>query len=242
MLRALVLILLLANAGFWAWRQGWLEPLHGTIGARPDGEREPERLARQVHPERVQLVTPADGGTARPAAESASAAEAASAAASAAETTVEAACLEAGPFDARALSAAQALVQVLLPAESVKVRALTAGSWWVAIGPFPEAELLPKKKEQLRRIEVPSEEARVSPGSSPVLVLSRHDSRDAAEAELKAWNGRGVITARVIDATAGVPHALRVAQADAKQQVLLVALPSEKLGGHRFEPCLVETP
>jgi pyruvate/2-oxoglutarate dehydrogenase complex dihydrolipoamide acyltransferase (E2) component len=242
MLRWLVLILLLANAGFWAWRQGWLEPLHGTIGARPEGEREPERLARQVHPERVQLVNLAAGATARPAADGASAAAAAASAASATGSAAETACLEAGPFDAGALNAAQALVQVLLPAESIRVRALTAGSWWVAIGPFPEAELLPKKKEQLRRSKVPSEEARVSPASSPVLVLSRHDSREAAEVELKVWNGRGVITARVIDATAAVPHALRVAQADPKQQILLLALPSEKLGGHRFEPCLVETP
>ena len=56
MLRALVLVLLLANAGFWAWRHGWLEPLHGAIGARPEGEREPERLTMQVDPDRLRLI------------------------------------------------------------------------------------------------------------------------------------------------------------------------------------------
>ena len=56
MLRSLVLVLLLANAGFWVWRQGWLEPLHSAIGARPEGEREPERLAMQVDPDRLRLI------------------------------------------------------------------------------------------------------------------------------------------------------------------------------------------
>jgi hypothetical protein len=63
MLRALVLALLLANAGFYAWRAGWLAPLHGVIGARPEGEREPQRLERQVDPQAIELV----GGADRPA-------------------------------------------------------------------------------------------------------------------------------------------------------------------------------
>ena len=55
MLRALVVALLLANLGFYAWTQGWLE---GPIGLRAQAEREPERLAHQVHPELVRVVTP----------------------------------------------------------------------------------------------------------------------------------------------------------------------------------------
>lgn len=239
MLRALVLILLLCNAGFWAWRHGWLQPVHSVIGARPEGEREPERLARQVHPERLQLALAPDG-PAPLAAGAASSPDAAASAASAAEASAATACLEAGPFDAAALAAAQTVVRVLLPADSVTARPLAKGSWWVAMGPFAEAGQLTRKKDELQRRDVPSEEARLTPAGSPLLVLGRHDSREAAEAELASLNNRDVRSARVVDARAAAPQALRVANADADQQLLLSALPGEKLGGHRFEPCPVD--
>ena len=53
MLRWLVGLLLLANLGFWAWSGGALD---GWVGARAQGEREPERLAQQVRPESIRLV------------------------------------------------------------------------------------------------------------------------------------------------------------------------------------------
>lgn len=55
MLRGLVVLLLVANAVFFAWTQGWLAP------ALPDpqaGEREPERLSRQVRAEQVTVLSP----------------------------------------------------------------------------------------------------------------------------------------------------------------------------------------
>lgn len=53
MLRALILLLVLANLAFLAWTQGLLSPL-----ARPpmSSEREPERLNLQVQPERVTVL------------------------------------------------------------------------------------------------------------------------------------------------------------------------------------------
>ncbi len=227
MLRALVLVLLLANAGFWAWRQGWLAPLHPLIGARPEGEREPGRLALQVHPERVQLASAA--------APAASAEPAASAASEPAPPAL--ACLEAGPFDAAGLAAAQAVLQVLLPAEAASVRRLDAGTVWIALGPYAEAAPLRQKREELRRLSLAPETARLAADGAPYLVLERHDSRDAAEAALKALAERGLRNGRIVDAGASAPRALRVAAADANQQLLLAALPADKLGGHRFEPC-----
>jgi hypothetical protein len=222
MLRALVLLLLLANAGFWAWSQGWLAPLNASIGARPEGDREPGRLALQVHPERIQPV--------------ALAASAPPVAASAAEPPPV--CLEAGPFEPKALAQAQATLQPLLPADSLSVRAL-GGAWWIVMGPYPEAGQIAKKLAQLRQRGLSAEEARLpAPGASgPALVLSRHDSQTQAETELKALATRKVFTARVLDASAVEPSALRVAQADLALQQQLAALTPEQLGDRRFEPC-----
>ncbi len=54
MLRALLLLLLLANAAFFVWSQGGFG---NAGGAATGGEHEPDRLARQVNPEAVQLLS-----------------------------------------------------------------------------------------------------------------------------------------------------------------------------------------
>jgi hypothetical protein len=55
MLRLLVALLLAANGLFYAWSQGWLDTLTGT---RAQGEREPQRLQKQVNPEAVKVLPP----------------------------------------------------------------------------------------------------------------------------------------------------------------------------------------
>ena len=51
MLRLLVLLLVVANLGYWAWADGHLREL----GLGPPVEREPERVARQLHPEALKV-------------------------------------------------------------------------------------------------------------------------------------------------------------------------------------------
>lgn len=232
MLRALVLLLLLANAGFWAWRQGWLEPLHGAIGARPEGEREPERLTMQVDPDRLRLI-PAEAASAPVV--PASAAAPASAPPSAPPT----ACLEAGPYSTAELTIAEAAVKAALPDVGWSEREL-ATTWWVAMGPFAETEQLQKKRDELQRRSIAPELASAAPGSAPLLVISRHDSRAGAESELTTLLDRGVRTARVVNASVPL-RLLRVAQASEAQQAALAALPADKLRGKAFVPCPVET-
>src|SRR5206468_6335808 len=55
MLRWLVALLLLANVAFYVWSQGWLDDV---VGVRARGDREPERLTRQFHPEVIKILTP----------------------------------------------------------------------------------------------------------------------------------------------------------------------------------------
>ena len=53
MLRALVLALLLANAGYLAWTRGLL----AGYGFAPAAQSEPQRLTQQIRPEAMQLLT-----------------------------------------------------------------------------------------------------------------------------------------------------------------------------------------
>ncbi len=78
MLRLLVVALVIGNALFFSWSQGWLDQLSGLPSK---GDREPQRLAQQVHPERVRLLAPAAsaGSAAGGAASASSVATAASA-------------------------------------------------------------------------------------------------------------------------------------------------------------------
>ena len=53
MLRSLVLILLFANAAFFAWSRGWLDEV---VGIQPDAQHEPQRLAQQINPEQIVVT------------------------------------------------------------------------------------------------------------------------------------------------------------------------------------------
>lgn len=52
MLRLLVVVLLLANLGLWAWQSG---VLHG-VGLGPARERDPSRRAQQLRPESLRIL------------------------------------------------------------------------------------------------------------------------------------------------------------------------------------------
>ena len=56
MLRLLVLLLLLSNAGYFAWSHGTLAP----YGFAPAAQSEPQRLAQQVRPEALRILTPSE--------------------------------------------------------------------------------------------------------------------------------------------------------------------------------------
>ena len=136
MLRWLAGLLLLANLAFWAWSDGQLD---GWVGVRAQGDREPERLARQVRPESIRLVpaeTAAASIGASAALRSASAIAPRAAAtsgpasgASAAVRVASAAPGASGPGRAGAAAAASASVS-LRPASAAaaSVRVATAGA------------------------------------------------------------------------------------------------------------------
>jgi hypothetical protein len=93
MLRFLVLLLLAANLLFFGFTRGWFD---GMFGLSSIGDREPERVASQVRPNTVVLISMG--------------------AASAASAAARSGCLEAGPIVAAdAATAETALRTVLAP-------------------------------------------------------------------------------------------------------------------------------
>lgn len=86
-MRILVVALLVLNGALWAWWQGYLSPIWDAPG---QVDREPSRVARQIKPEAVTVLTPGVRGAA-----------AARAAGSAAATTAAPAASGAAPVPGR---------------------------------------------------------------------------------------------------------------------------------------------
>lgn len=88
-MRALLALLLLANVAFFALTRGWLEPY---VGLSTQHEREPQRLAAQLNPDSVRVL-------------GANATASASAVVGAPRAPL---CVQAGPFTAEQIDAAEA--------------------------------------------------------------------------------------------------------------------------------------
>ena len=214
MLRALIVLLVAANVAFFGWTQGWLD---GVVGWRSTGDREPERLQRQVRPEAIRLLAP------DPAASTASAVVGAS---------TPSTCYEAGPFADSEVAAAQAAAQIALPSGSwATLRTERAGSWAVYMGRFAERDALAKKEDELKRRNLPYDVLRDDTALAPGLVLGRFEARPAAAQALDRLTQLGVRTARVVElAPAAGRTVLRVTGADAALAERLGAIRVDALG------------
>jgi len=220
MLRKVVLLLLLANLVFFAWTQGLLDSL---LPFKSTGDREPERLQRQVRPETIRILPPL----------AASAASAASAAASAPLS-----CLEAGPFGADAVATAEALLAGSIgPGRWTDVKSEKPGSWIIHMGRFANREALLSKQAELARIKVTNEELRSPSELAPGLSLGRFDERAAADRALDVLASRGIRTAKVVQLSAPVAsHMLRVDKAEPVLVAQLLVLKADAIG-RGFAPC-----
>ncbi len=229
MLRTLLVVLLLANALFFGWARGWF----GAAWPPPGhSEREPERLAAQVRPERFVLLghdaARAAAATPRPAAAAPGAgsgtATGASNTAVNGETTpsaeAAAVCLEAGPFTAEQLAAAnKSLTRLGVDLAALTEVPLAAPSWLVFAGRFADTAARRTRLQAWQRQGVPVPAMLDAPRDlAPGLVFSRHSSRgdaDAALGQLAARHPAVTNVARVVQAPDGPARLsrLRVAAA-----------------------------
>jgi len=217
MLRLAVLILLLANAGYYAWSQGLLR----AWGLAPATQSEPERLERQLNPDALKLLPaqsqpPAETDEPEPA-------EAAAAAPTTPPTPSSTQCLQAGSFDERQ-AAALRQAAATLPSGSWTLDAVVVpGRWMVYMGRFPDAETVDKKRAELRALGI----AYDRPGATlePGLSLGRFSSEERAQVALRDLARQGVRTARVVvERAEAKAYTLRLPAVDAQLRTQLDAL------------------
>jgi hypothetical protein len=179
MLRLTVLLLLLANAAFFAWSKGMLAPW----GLAPAQQSEPQRLEQQIKPQALRILSSQEARRF----ESASGASP--------QATSE--CLQAGLFaDSQAASLKQALGP--WPAGSWLFElAVEPAHWIVYIGKFATAENVSRKKAELRQIGVLFEPLS-DPSLEPGLSLGGFATEAAATQQLEALSQRGVRSAKVV--------------------------------------------
>ncbi len=181
MLRLVVLALLLANAGYFAWTHGLL----ADYGIGPFAQAEPQRLTQQIRPEAMRILTATEARQLD-----------STIAAAAPQPAAE--CLQAGLFTPEQTAALRAGLESSLPIGSWSLESSTEpGRWIVYMGKYNSDDALAKKRTELRGLGV-SFEPLVNPALGPGLSLGHYGSQAEAERGLANAATRGVRTAKVV--------------------------------------------
>ncbi|MDO9638539.1 MAG: SPOR domain-containing protein [Hydrogenophaga sp.] len=258
MLKWAIWLLVLGNAGYFAWSQGYLD----TLGLKPVEQREPQRMAQQVRPETLRLLNGPRPETAPvvsapvPEAPAAVVVEPPLPAPSVSEPVAPApapppsstvavaagsgprACWQAGGFtndQAELLRAELALLG--LPASGFSFTEVRSGGRWIVyMGRYDNQQQVDRKKDELRALGVSFREIN-APGLAPGLALGTYSSEAAAQQALQKAERDGIRTAKV-------------AQERAESQSVTVRLPAitdtqraaidglgEAMAGKRLQRC-----
>jgi hypothetical protein len=198
MLRLFAIFLLLANVSYYAWSGGWLR----SWGLAPTEESEPLHWAQQIAPEALHIV-PAAAQAPAPAATPDTAPAAAEVVVLSRTVTpppVAASrgeCLQAGPFDPAEAEAWRKAASIL-PQGSWRLESTPVpGRWMIYMGRFADADVLAKKRLELRIRKVAFDRPN-NPELEPGLSLGRFPTEAAAERGLANLGNKGVRTARVL--------------------------------------------
>ena len=222
MLRLAVIALLLANAGYYAYTQGWLR----SAGLAEAEQAEPQRVQQQIRPETLKVLR-TQGSTAAPTPPTppAAAADAGASATTAAAPAADAGeCLQAGIFDEKQATALRTAAASLPQGSwSLEPTPIT-GRWMIYMGRFDDQDTLDKKRAELRARKVDFDRA----GGTLELGLSlgRFSTEEAAQRGLTTLNAQGVRTARVVlERQAATGFILKLpAVTDAQRQQWLATL------------------
>ena len=184
MLRLLALLLILANAGYYAFSQGLL----AVYGLAPATQTEPQRMAQQIKPEALRILDPQE------IAQLESATPSARAVANPSATE----CLQVGIFNEEQTMVLRERLVSTLPQDSWVIEsALVPARWLVYMGKYNSDEAVLKKRSELRGLGV-SFEAMNNASLEPGLSLGNFKTQLEAQAELARIAKKGIKTAKVI--------------------------------------------
>ncbi|MGQ2980947.1 MAG: SPOR domain-containing protein [Polaromonas sp.] len=226
MLRLAVLLLVLANAAYWAWSQGLL----ADYGLAPAVQTEPQRLATQIRPEAIRLLTP-DEARQIEAGPRSGASGATAGAAPASE------CLQAGLFNEEQTATLRGALEATLPPGSWQLESsVEPARWIVYMGKYSNEEALAKKRAELRQLGVAFRPV-TNPALAPGLALASFPAEADAERELARIATKGVRTARVTQERAELRgQILKLAAVDDALRAQLDAV-KPQLGGKALQSC-----
>jgi hypothetical protein len=223
-MRALFLLLLLANLVFYAWSR---------YGAPADAA-DPAPPARQIEPEKLKLVSP---GALPPAPVAAAVKKPPPA--PPAPAVAPGACLEWGSFTlADAPRAEQALEPLGLGARLAQRRTEETAGWWVFMPPQGSRQAAIRKASELKALGINEYFIVQEEGEYHwALSLGVFRSEEAAQARLAALRGQGVRTARVGPRETVVPKVwLQVKSIDAPLQARLKDI-ARQVEGTELKDC-----
>jgi hypothetical protein len=178
MLRLLVLVLVLVNAGYFAWAHGKL----AAYGFAPTVQTEPQRMMQQIKPEALRILTPQEALLTQQTNVSSATAE----------------CLQVGLFNDEQTVVLRERLTSVLPIDSWVLDSVQEPArWLVYMGKYNSEDGLVKKKSELRGLGV-SFEGLNNAALEPGLSLGNFKTQAEALAELERIAKKGVKTARVI--------------------------------------------
>lgn len=224
MLRLLVLLLVFANAGYYAYSHGLL----AAYGFAPATQTEPQRMTQQIKPEALRILNPQEAAQLETATQ-----PAAQTIASASPTE----CLQVGLFNEEQTMVLREKLVSSLPQNSWVIEsALVPARWLVYMGKYNSDDSVVKKKAELRALGV-SFEALNNATLEPGLSLGHFKTQPEALAELDRIAKKGVKTAKVIQERAEIRgQRLKLATVDAALRGQLEAI-KPQLAGKALAVC-----
>ena len=220
MLRLLVLLLVLCNAGYYAWSTDMLR----AYGFGPLRQTEPDRLQQQIRPELLVILSTEEARRLEPQPQ-------------AQNTDTAVTCLQAGLFDETQATALRQGAPAVLPDGTWSLNEVRVPPRWIVyMGRYADAQALAKKRAELAALNLRIEPL-LSPALAPGFSLGVFESQERAAAELAVLVKRGVRTAQVVQERAeSRASMLRITPLDDALRARLDQL-GPLLAGKTLRPC-----